>query len=424
MPRRSLRLDAVPPPDLALAPGRRIEQSGGAQAIADKITPLALRLSAEAPQRVNVLIPTIDLEHFFGGYIAKFNLARRLAEGGARVRVVTVDPVGGLPRNWRATVEGYGGLRGLFERVEFEFGREAQVLEVSPSDGFIATTWWTAHVAHAAMKSLGGKRFLYLIQEYEPFTFPMGSYAALARQSYDFAHYALFSSELLRGYFHRHGIGVYGEDGSSGEERSRSFQNAISDVRAPSVAELESRQRRRLLFYARPEPHASRNMFELGVLALERALARDVFDGRWELHGIGTLEQGRVYTLGHGAELELLPRSDQSSYASLLQQHDLGLALMCTPHPSLVPIEMAAAGMVTVTNSFENKTAEAMSQISPNLDAAPPTIDGIAEAVARAVRGVEDYESRVRGSAVAWSRDWSRSFSDQLIGDLMAFLAA
>ena len=43
--------------------------------------------------RVNLLIPTIDLEHFFGGYIAKLNLARRLAERGARVRIVTVDPV-------------------------------------------------------------------------------------------------------------------------------------------------------------------------------------------------------------------------------------------------------------------------------------------------------------------------------------------
>ena len=30
---------------------------------------------------------------------------------------------------------------------------------------------------------------------------------------------------------------------------------------------------------------------------------------------------------------------------------------MYTPHPSLVPIEMASAGMLTVTNSFENKTA-------------------------------------------------------------------
>ena len=49
---------------------------GPARAIADKIEPLALAVREDAPARVNVLIPTIDLEHFFGGYIAKLNLAR------------------------------------------------------------------------------------------------------------------------------------------------------------------------------------------------------------------------------------------------------------------------------------------------------------------------------------------------------------
>ena len=39
-----------------------------------------------------MLVPTVDLEHFFGAYIGKFNLARRLAEHGLRVRIVAVDP--------------------------------------------------------------------------------------------------------------------------------------------------------------------------------------------------------------------------------------------------------------------------------------------------------------------------------------------
>ena len=51
-----------------------------------KIAPLELAVRDDAPERVNILIPTIDLEHFFGGYIAKLNLARRLAERGCAVR--------------------------------------------------------------------------------------------------------------------------------------------------------------------------------------------------------------------------------------------------------------------------------------------------------------------------------------------------
>ena len=39
--------------------------------MAAKIAPLELAVRDDAPQRVNLLIPTIDLEHFFGGYIAQ-----------------------------------------------------------------------------------------------------------------------------------------------------------------------------------------------------------------------------------------------------------------------------------------------------------------------------------------------------------------
>ena len=60
---------------------------------------------------------------------------------------------------------------------------------------------------------------------------------------------------------------------------------------------------------------------------------------------------------------------------------------MYTPHPSLVPIEMASAGMLTVTNTFENKTAEALAAISANLIAAEPTIEAVAARDRRGGRG-------------------------------------
>ncbi|HYZ81413.1 MAG TPA: glycosyltransferase, partial [Solirubrobacteraceae bacterium] len=231
-PQRRLRLDAVPPADLAPRPLRETALAPAARAVDAKIEPLALDPSPAAPVRVNLLVPTIDLEHFFGGYIAKFNLAHRLLQAGLRVRVVTVDPVGRLPRSWRRTIEAYSGLDGVFDRLEVAFGREQAPLEVNPADGFIATTWWTAHLARDALRALGehgragDPRFLYLIQEYEPFTFPMGTYAALAQESYAAPHFGLFSSELLRDYFRGHGIGVFAS-GLDGDAFSASFQNAI-----------------------------------------------------------------------------------------------------------------------------------------------------------------------------------------------------
>ena len=422
-PQPRLRLDAVPPPDLAPGPARELTPTaGGAAAIEEKLAPLRLEFRDDAPQRVNVLIPTVDLEHLFAGYIGKLNLARRLAERGARVRVLTVDPTPPLPRDWARRLESYEGLDRLTDKVEVEFGRESLGIEVSRADRFIATTWWTAHIAAAAVDDLGGAPFLYLIQEYEPFTFPMGSYAALARASYEVPHRALFSSELLRGFFRQERIGVYAGGTAPGDEASAAFENAITSVRPAAVAELSERRPRQLLFYARPEPHAARNMFELGVLALVRALDDGAFQRGWELRGIGTVTGRRRIGLPGDAVLELLPRAGQREYARLLPEHDLGLALMYTPHPSLVPIEMAAAGMVAVTNSFANKTQEALSAISPNLIAAAPTIDGVAEALRRGAAAVEDPAARVAGSDVNWSRSWESSFDDPLLQRVEAFL--
>ena len=241
------------------------------RALEDKIAPLRLDVRADAPRRVNLLVPTIDLAHFFGGYIGKFNLARRLAERGARVRVVTVDPTGPLPPTWREELQGYDGLAGVLDRVELCFAREADTVEASPEDAWIATTWWTAHVAHAAVRATGGDSFLYLIQEHETFTFPMGSLAALADGSYDLPHTAVYSTELLRGFHRERGIGVFAAGAQAGDARSTAFDNAITAVEPPAADRLRARRPRRLLFYARPEPHAARNMFELGALALRRA---------------------------------------------------------------------------------------------------------------------------------------------------------
>jgi glycosyltransferase involved in cell wall biosynthesis len=422
-PSRGLRLDALPPATLAPKPGKHTPDMPLVRQIAEKVAPLELAVHDDAPERVNLLVPIIDLEHFFGGYIAKFNLARRLAERGLQVRIVTVDPQGPLPPDWRSRVEAYAGLAGVLDHVEVAFGREAHGgLEVSRGDRFIATTWWSAHIAHAATHALEGEPFLYLIQEYEPFTFVPGTYAALAAQSYTFPHTALFSTELLREYFRRHGLGVFAAGTAAGGEASASFQNAITAVDPPAADALAARRTRRLLFYARPEPHASRNMYELGVLALQRAIELGAFGAGWELHGIGTLESGRRLELVRGAVLDLLPRSEQSSYAEVLRSHDIGLSLMYTPHPSLVPIEMASAGMLTVTNAFENKSAAALAAISSNLVTTEPTIDGIAAGLVAAAAGVGDVERRAAGARVDWSRDWDRSFDGALLDRVIGWL--
>jgi hypothetical protein len=286
----------------------------------------------------------------------------------------------------------------------------------------VATTWWTAHVARAAVAETERERFLYLIQEYEPFTFEMGSYAALAMETYRFPHCALFSTEFLSRFFAAHGFGVFAAGAEQGERDSASFRNAITPAAPPSAAELDARETRRVLFYARAEQHARRNMFELGLLALSAAIERGAFDASWEFFGVGSVSGRSRVPLPRGAELVIHPRMDQADYGRMLAGHDVGLALMFTPHPSLVPLEMASAGLLTVTNTYDTKTAADLEALSGNLIAAEPTIEGVAAGLATAVGRAGDGGARVAGATVEWSTDWKDSFGDPLIAQVSGLL--
>ncbi len=415
--RPTVRTAPQPPAEGVLGGLERVE------AITQKIAPLSVRVTPAAPRRVNLLIPTIDFNYVFGGYITKFHLARTLAAEGYRVRIITVDHCDVRPERWRRQLAAYPGLERLLDTVEITPGfPRSRTIEFHPDDALIATTWWSAHLAHDAVRALGRPRFTYLIQEFEPFTFPMGSYATLADQSYTFPHHAVFSTELLRDYFRRHGLGVFAEGPEAGERRSVAFENTITDVGRVEVSDLTGRSPKKLLYYARPEPHAARNMFELGIAALARAAKAGLFAHGWELYGIGTVGGARTIPLGHGVTMRLLPRQTQETYRAVLRDHDVGLALMYTPHPSLVPIEMASAGMWTVTNTFANKTAAALQAISSNLIAVPPTVDGVFDGLRQAVGQSDDYERRVQGARVHWSTSWEQSFHAGVMARIKAFL--
>lgn len=199
-----------------------------------RIAPLRLRVHKDAPRRVNLLIATVDPKYFSGGYISVFNIASRIAESGRRVRIVILDPCDFAPAKWRSWLREFGGLDRVVDEVEFsyQFPRSKQ-LEVSPSDVFVATVWWTAHLAHAAAQYLGKEGFIFLIQEYEPLFYPSGTLTALTAQSYDFPQNALFSTELLRTFFREQRIGVFKRGEAFGEAHSASFQNAITPISAP-----------------------------------------------------------------------------------------------------------------------------------------------------------------------------------------------
>lgn len=392
-----------------------VEQSSIAnyESLYHKISPLKLNLDSSELERINILIPTIDFKYFFGGYIGKFNLARKLSESGGNVRFVIVDYCDFNLENFKVEISKYKNIGEIFNDVEVEymFNREKE-LNVHPNDLIIATTWWTAYIAKNMVDELNAEKFTYLIQEYEPLTFPHGGFYALANETYNFKHNAIFSTELLREFFKLNNIGVFKDSGIEGDSNSVSFENAIQSF-SPDK-ELMINKKKKLLFYSRLESHASRNMFEVGILALMNLIKIKKNELKnWEFYGMGSVGNYKKIKLDEDTYLNLLPKMNLEEYAEALPKFDVGLSLMYTPHPSLVPLEMASAGMFVVTNSFENKNKEKLKEISGNFIVAEPNVNSVVNSLIKAIEGVDNVEKRIEGSTINWSTDWDNTFNEE-----------
>ena len=389
----------------------KIIDDGKVNLLKRMIAPLSLNIIENEPKRVNFLMATVDFKYVFGGYLAMFTLAKKIKIGGKKVRIIIVEPCDFKPDEWRKQIVAYPGLEDLFELVELSYHFDRTIpLSVNPDDIFLATSCWTAHIASQAVKTLGKEKFIFFAQEYEPIFFPMSSMQALSQQSYYLPQYTIFSTDLLRQYFQSHHIGVYKNDAATGNLNSIVINNAIYSFNI-SIEDISERKRKKFLFYARPENHAARNLYELGLLGIEKAIEKGAFSDQWDFYGIGTIGNNRQVSLGCGVNMTLLPKVSLKEYLALMPTFDLGMSLMLSPHPSLVPLEMAAAGMPTITNSYENKTPPELNKISKNIIGIEPTIDGISNGLIEGVKQVNNYSERIKNSQINWPTSWDDVFN-------------
>ena len=397
---------------------RQGNEDGMVRLLKQMISPLLLEISENEPKRVNIIMATVDFNYIFGGYLAMFNLAKKIGQFGNKPRIVIVEPCDYKPDEWRKKILNYPGLEDLFDWIEtsYHFDRNFP-LKVNPDDIFIATSCWTAHIASRTAKKLNDRKFIFFAQEYEPIFFPMSSMHALSHQSYFLPQYTIFSTEFLRQYFRVHKIGIYQSDVSTGDASSIVINNAINQF-VVSINDISERKRKKFLFYARPEAHAARNLYELGLLGIENAIQQGVFSDEWEFYGIGTIGDNRQIPLGNGFQLSLLPKVSLKEYLELIPTFDLGMSLMLSPHPSLVPLEMAAAGIPAITNTYENKTEFELKKISSNLIGVEPTIEGITQGLQDGVLKALNYSERIDGAQINWPTDWNIVFDKKFKSDL------
>lgn len=366
----------------------------------NQITPLAIRKSRHDFRRLNLVIPSINRKHTFGGISTALQLYRGLVNelgDGVLRRIIVTDYAPGsrdLEDFSSYTVVGWDDDSDAVEQILAANFRAGQTMPVTAGDVYLTTQWITAYLAQRtaqAQAELFGKdpnRMGYLIQDFEPGFYPYSTDYVLSESTYrsSVPQAAIFNSSFLHGSFREQGYAF---------EREYCFEPRLNSRLNEMCAQSQSpAKKRQILVYGRPS--TPRNAFPLLLEGLR--LWAGLQWREWQVMSAG--EQHPDVALGHGMVLRSVGKLSLDQYAALLHESAVGVSLMISPHPSYPPLEMAHFGMLTVTNRFASKDLAAWHDNIVSIDQCTP------EAVAKALAGqcarfLADPETGSRGKSRA-----------------------
>lgn len=309
-------------------------------------------------KRINLLVPSINEEHVFGGISTALKFFDELVEkSGCASRIILTDA---FPN--RQALKKFGNkYRCVISDKECKdphqivpyCHRYEKTLPVSENDVFMFTGWWTAYCTQEAYvefeKNYGIKPNTYInfIQDYEPGFYPWSTRYLLADSTYrnENKQIAIFNSNLLYEFFKKNDYSFYKEFAFDPV-----LNTGLKNVLVENVGKTIEKKKK-IMVYGRPT--VERNAFTLVVSALRKFVDKmDDVEG-WEFVSAGEYHDKVV--LGKGKNLESVGKMTITQYAEMMMETYAGISLMSSPHPSYPPLEMSEFGVKVITNTYANK---------------------------------------------------------------------
>ena len=327
-----------------------------------------LPINSEQQLIVNwVMSPPSELS---GGHMTIFRLIKHLERSGHVCRIYLYDLYGNDAI--------YYGSR-IREYYPWFAGEVNDVADgMADAHAVIATSWPTAYPAYN--DHCCGKRF-YLVQDFEPWFYPVGGLSVLAENTYRMGFHAITAGRYLAAKLKAE----YGmiadafEFGCDTEKYHRLKSGSVRDG---------------IAFYAKPR--APRRAFELGLMALQLFAERHP-DLKIHFYGdrISKLPFFSFPFIDHGVVgPDELNRIYNRCFA--------GLCLSMT-NVSLVPHEMLSAGCIPVVNEAEQNRAVLK---NPFVRYAPPTPQALASTLGDVVATKNFTALATSASASVRSASW------------------
>jgi hypothetical protein len=318
-----------------------------------ELTPFSFRKADSSRPRINLLVPTVDPQHIFGGISTALEFYKSiLLATGFDGRIITTD--GAAVPLFLDRFPEYS----CFTLHYCDDEDSLQILSGVPrSDGdimlrendiFIATSWWSAvHLKQISFqqKVFFGKEFdhIYLVQDFEPHFYGWSSKYQLADETYNNNWIKVYNTDLLYEYFAMRGK-AFGQSYVLIPELNRKIKAELEKLDGTEKEKI-------VLIYGRPFAERNCNEILLEAISIWRACCPLAAD--WRVVSLG---EQYSHVLHEELNVEVLGKVDLDEYAKLLARSSIGISLMVSPHPSYPPYEMIAAGLATYTNIYDNKS--------------------------------------------------------------------
>lgn len=342
----------------------------------------------DGPVTFNLFIPSLDKKVIFGGISTAIAFIKEFQDAGFDIKITTFDYALSESEKEQAIAYLQNQLDLRIAPSNIQVVGEFKKSVPFQHEIFVATMYYTASFIHSIVKNnpFTESRFICFIQDFVPSFFGWSDEYAKALTSYQYDNIIpIFNSSLLRDFFIENKYVkdtralVFKPQLQSEKLRPRTTVNAVP----------------KLLFYARPQ--RPRNLYQTGLQGL-----------------IDWLHEYRpdveIYTAGQSHDdihfeqwtIRSLGKMDADHYWKTLNQYDIGLSLMLSPHPSYPPIEMAMSGLMVVTNRYANKD---LAKISDNFITCEPSAEGVKLALQEAYSKSSDMPSRVKNATFDPDKD-------------------
>lgn len=364
-----------------------------------------VRFDSNRPKSLNVFVALLDEEIHYAGYSSMFAVINRIKEEYPEYNVRLIIHRDGEPKSK------------YLELYEWELGSFNKVLTVNPDDiYFVYCDIWLAYYVSKIVAKLD-QRFIYLLPEYIPFVHGPGGLQYFAESFLKNCNNAvyLFHSLFLKNY-------VVDNNKINLKCPYLWFDPVLADVFTLTKEDYDSHITPRIVWYARPESHNARNLFSFLIAGFTEAYRRKILNDSIQIVGVGAIKSFSFDFMSHTYKIHRkLPKE---IYQTFYNNFDIGISAIQAPHPGMVHFEMAASGLATITNEFENRDNLWYDDYGI-LTFQDLSIDSFCDTLAQELAYPQSYDERMwisENVKLKFPKTWEESLDKEKIKELLDYV--